>query len=107
MRLPPDRAEDLVQAFLADRLLDRNILRQAASEKGRLRSFVLKVFGNFVIGELRRQHAHKRRPSSSDAAVALDDLPELPSGGASMADAFDTVWARQVLARTLDRMRTA
>ena len=104
MRLPPDRAEDLVQAFLADRLLDRNVLRQAAREKGRFRSFLLKVFSNFAIGQLRRQQAHKRRPASADA-VALDDLPELPSGEASLADAFDTVWARQVLARTLDRMR--
>jgi DNA-directed RNA polymerase specialized sigma24 family protein len=104
MRLPPDHAEDLVQAFLADRLLDRNVLRQAAREKGRLRSFLLKVFGNFVIGQLRRERAHKRRPASSDV-VALDDLPELASGEASLADAFDTVWARQILARTMDRMR--
>jgi len=104
MHLPPDRSEDLVQAFLADRILDRNVLRQAAREKGHLRSFLLKVFGNFVIGELRRQHALKRRPASSDA-VTLDDLPELRSGETSLADAFDTVWARQILARTLDRMR--
>ena len=104
MRLPPDRAEDLVQAFLADRLLDRNVLQEAAREKGRLRSFLLRVFGNFVIGQLRRQQAHKRRPESLDA-VALDNLPELRSGDASLAEAFDTAWARQVLARTLDRMR--
>ena len=104
MRLPPDRAEDLVQAFLADSLLERNVLQEAAREKGRLRSFLLKVFGNFVIGQLRRQEAQKRRPESPDA-VALDNLPELRSGEASLAESFDTVWARQVLERTLDRMR--
>ena len=104
LRLSLDRAEDLVQAFLTDRLLDRNILAQATREKGRLRSFLLKVFGNFVIGELRRQQALKRRPSSPDA-VRLDDLPELPAGEAAQAGAFDALWARQVLASTLDRMR--
>ena len=103
MRLPPDRAEDLVQAFLADKLLNQNILRQATREKGRFRSFLIKVFSNFVIGQLRSQQARKRRPMHAEA-VPLDDLADLPSGETGLAAAFDAVWARQVLALTLDRM---
>ena len=103
-RVSPDRAEDLVQTFLLEKIVDQNVLRQASPQKGRFRSFLLKVFSNFVIGQLRQQQAHKRRPSSQDAA-RLDDLPELPSGEAPLSDSFDALWARQVLARTVERIR--
>lgn len=104
LRVPADRAEDIVQGFLSEKLLERNVLRQASPGKGRLRSFVLKVFRNYAIGQLRRLQALKRRPESPDA-VRLDALPELAADGSSQADAFDVLWARQLLARTVDRMR--
>ena len=107
MRIAPDRAEDLVQAFLAGKLLGRrNILQQADRAKGRFRSFLLKSFTRFVIGELRRQQAHKRRPAGGEP-LSLDDVPAPPSGEAALTDAFDTLWAGQLLERTLDRMREA
>ena len=104
LRLSPDRAEDLVQIFLLEKLLDQNVLRQASPQKGRFRSFVLKVFSNFALSQMRQQQAHKRRPSSPDAA-RVDDLPELASGEAPLSDSFDALWARQVLARTVERLR--
>lgn len=104
LRVPPDRAEDLVQAFLCEKLLNQNIMRQAAPEKGRFRSFILKVFSNFARDQLRQQQALKRGPASPDA-VRLDDLPDLPSRETPPADSLDALWARQVLARTVERMR--
>lgn len=104
LRISPDRAEDLVQTFLLEKLIDQNVLSQASPQKGRFRSFLLKVFSNFVIGQLREQRALKRRPSSPDAE-RLDDLPDLPSGEVSLPDSFDALWARQVLARTVERVR--
>src|SRR5688572_13410724 len=41
-------AEDLTQAFFA-RLLERNTLSKAASERGRFRNFLLSALKNFVI----------------------------------------------------------
>ena len=104
LRVSPDRAEDLVQTFLLEKLLTQNVLRQAAPEKGRFRSFIVKVFSNFAIAQLRHQQAQKGRPASPDAA-RLDDLPELSSGEAPLADLLDVLWAQQVLARTVDRMK--
>jgi len=104
LRIPPDRAEDLVQTFLLEKLLAQNVLRQASPTKGRFRSFILKVFSNFAMSQLREQQALKRRPSSPDAE-RLDDLPDLPSGEPPLADSFDALWARQVLARTMERIR--
>jgi len=104
LRVSPDRAEDLVQAFLLEKLIGQNVLCQAAPGKGRFRSFLLKVFSNFVRDQLRGQQAQKRQPSSPDAE-RLDNLPELPSCEAPLSESFDLLWARQVLARTVDLMQ--
>ena len=104
LRVSPDRAEDLVQTFLVEKMLGQNVLKLASPQKGRLRSFILKVFSNFVRSQLREQQALKRRPSSPDAE-RLDDLPELPSGDAPLSDSFDVLWARQILAQTVARVR--
>lgn len=54
LRIPPHHAEDLVQAFLSEKLLARNILQEARRARGRLRSFLLKAFQNDVISRIRR-----------------------------------------------------
>ncbi len=104
MRLPPDRAEDLVQEFCARKLLERAVLNRASPVRGRFRSFIFKTFVNFVIGELRRERAVKRSPGSPSAA-RLDDLPALAAPGSAPGAAFDALWARQVISRAVERMR--
>jgi RNA polymerase sigma-70 factor (ECF subfamily) len=104
MQLPPDRAEDTVQSFLADKVLANNVLGLAERSRGRFRSFLLKTFSNYVIGQLRRDRAQKRRAVGVDA-VSLDAVTEPSSREPALRDAFDSVWARQILARTLDLMR--
>ena len=104
LRLPPDRAEDLVQSFLSEKWLEQNIVRQASPQRGRFRAFILKTFNNFVASKLREQRALKRRPSSPDAE-RLDDLPERASGETPPSESFDVLWARQLLAQTVERVR--
>jgi len=104
MRLPPDRAEDLVQSFLTDQVLKQNVLAAATQEKGRFRSFLLKTFSNYVIGQLRRDQARKRRPLGVDA-VSLDTVPEAPDHALPPEQAFDALWARHILNQTVARMR--
>ncbi len=104
LHVAPDRAEDLVQSFLHEKLLNQNVVRQASPAKGRFRSFLLKVFSNFVRDQLRQQQALKRGPSSPDVE-RLDDHPDLPASDPHAGDSFDVLWARQVLARTVERLR--
>ena len=104
MQVPPDRADDLVQTFLFEKLLEQNVVRMASPDKGRFRSFILKTFSNFTRDELRRQQAQKRTPSHPDSD-RIDDLPELPSGETPLSEALDALWARQVVQRALDLMR--
>lgn len=106
MRLTPCRAEDLEQAFFLEKVLEQNILSQATPLKGRLRSFVLKVFSNYVTSQLRAMLALKRRPSSPNAP-RIDDLPEMAAADNSPAESFDVLWSKQMIARATSRMREA
>jgi hypothetical protein len=40
-RIPSDRADDLLQGFIADKVIEQNLLERAQKERGRLRNFVV------------------------------------------------------------------
>jgi hypothetical protein len=104
MRFTHHRADDLVQNFVAQKVLEKNALASADRARGRFRIFLLKTFQNFVISELRRDHARKRAPLN-DQAVSLDEVPDLAAAQASFHQALDLDWARQIMATAVERLR--
>jgi len=102
-------AEDLTQAFFA-RLLERNSLAAAASERGRFRNFLLTALKNFVINEWRSQHAQKRGGHSQilslDAETTEGYYIAEPGDHLTPEVLFDKQWALTVLERVMDRLRT-
>lgn len=108
--IPPSRVEDLVQGFVTERIIERNLLQHAQKARGRFRSFLLACLDNFVANQFRFDAAGKRAPAGAklvalaggdDACPDLGALPEMESH----ADIFDVVWAREALAEGLRRMR--
>lgn len=103
MRVPPDRVEDLLQRFVADKILEQDLLGRAAQARGRFRSFLVAALQRFVLNCLREERALKRSPGAAwfvpDAALDVADAEPRPDDG------FDTAWARQVLDNTVERMR--
>jgi RNA polymerase sigma-70 factor (ECF subfamily) len=102
-RLPPDRAEDLVQAFIADKVIEQNLIALARKERGRFRTFLLTALDRFAIDQIRHDRAKKR---SADNMLAVDEEldaadPLTPSPGAG----FDAAWARELLTETIRRMK--
>ena len=102
-------AEDLTQAFFT-RLLARDLLLQAQRERGRLRSFLLKSFRNFIAEEERRQGAQKR--GGGQAALRIDS-PEAdahlelePLENTTPELEYERAWARQLLHQTLARLES-
>ena len=91
--IEPNRAEDILQGFVADQILQRGMLAKANSDIGRFRSFLLRSLENYAINALQRET--KRRE------VAIDWEPA--RGGT--ANIFEVEWARQLLQETLRRMR--
>lgn len=104
MNFTSHRADDLVQEFVARKILAKNALASADAERGRFRVFLLKTFENFVVSEIRKNRARKRAPHN-EQALNLDDLPDLAVADAPFHHALDLEWARQIMALAIDRMK--
>jgi RNA polymerase sigma-70 factor (ECF subfamily) len=104
MNFTPHGADDLVQDFVAQKILEKNALASADAAKGRFRVFLLKTFNNFVVSEIRKGRARKRSPHN-EQALSLDEAPGLALAGAPLQQALDLEWARQIMAMAIERMK--
>lgn len=104
--LRPDEADDLLQGFIADQVLERDLMTQAregsGGEQAKLRAFVIKSLDNYLRSAHRKRTAQKRRPDSGiatlDTGFEPADAEHDPSAG------LDAAWALQVISATLVKM---
>lgn len=100
----PAAAEDLTQGFFV-LLLSHELLAKADRERGRLRSFLLGSFKNFISTETRREHREKRggaQPAFSlDQARAEEWFGAEPAADAAPEARFDRDWANATVAQAL------
>ncbi len=104
LRRPPDQADDLVQGFIAEKVIEHQLLDKADRTRGRFRSFLLKCFSNYIRSQSRRDQAQKRGPGAANLVEFDEHGDSLPAANGH-AHEFDSLWARQVLDTTLERMR--
>jgi DNA-directed RNA polymerase specialized sigma24 family protein len=102
-QLSPDDADDLLQEFVAGKILEKNLIGRADAQLGKFRTFLLTALDRFLIDRFRERAAQKRSPGEGRAQV-LGDQADLLKSPAS-CDAFDVAWARNVIAQTVDAMR--
>ena len=102
-RMVADRADDLLQGFVADKIIEQDLLAQAQRERGKFRSFLLTTLDRYVISLHRSESALKRRPAGGLAE--LNDVAHALASGDSPAEQFNLVWARELIAEALRRMR--
>ncbi len=100
-RIPIEQAEDLLHDFLERKFLKKNILETADPAKGRFRTFLLTVLDRFLVSRHRQAAAQKRSPGQLADFEECARTVAVGNGEGS----YDQVWARQVLAETLKRMR--
>jgi DNA-directed RNA polymerase specialized sigma24 family protein len=96
--LAEDQADDLLQAFVSEKVLERNLLAAADRTKGKFRTFLLTSLANYVIDQFR----HTKRfpvPGGLEADACIQD------DAASAQEAFERDWARRTVARALESMR--
>jgi len=96
-RLPPDEADDILQGFVTDKVLERNLIGSAVQRKGKkFRSFLLKALENYLRDSKRRQRTKKRAPEGQ--AIFVSDAVEAALDTAHEGvDVFDVAWARRLL----------
>jgi DNA-directed RNA polymerase specialized sigma24 family protein len=104
-RVPEDVAEDLWQSFVAEKVLEKELLAQANPARGRFRTFLLNAVDRFVISRQRKDRAQKRSPEAG--FVALDELApnDEPHHVDTAADRTEVLWAQEVIAAALLNMR--
>jgi RNA polymerase sigma factor, sigma-70 family len=103
-------AQDLVQGFFAH-VLEQNTLSRADREKGKLRTFLLGSFQNYLFNEYDRARALKR--GGGQQILSIDEL--LPEAEASMMEtmhlsdsaAYDLVWASNIVKRAWQNLENA
>jgi hypothetical protein len=101
-RFPSDRVDDLLQSFVADKIIEQNLLADAQEHRGRFRSFLLVTLNHFIISQHRIDTAAKRAPASSMADI--NQATEV-GGGEDPAEQFNVAWARELIAEALRRMQ--
>jgi hypothetical protein len=103
-RVTPDRADDLLQGFIADKVLAKDLIQKADRSRGRFRVFLMAALDRFVIDQVRHERAGVRSPASGSVqSVENGDGSDVPAP--TGPDAFDTMWARQVLELAIARTR--
>jgi len=104
-RTSREEPEDLLQSFLAEKVVERDLVSQASHERGRFRTFLLSSLDRFVVSRQRKERARKRTPDAG--FVALDELSdhEQPDYQDRSGDPAGVVWAQAVVTGALEGMQ--
>lgn len=93
-RLPPELADELLQAFLVKNVVEGKLVERADASAGKFRSWLLKWLDTFV-------RAHFSRLKFQESAEDLDW-----DGGQDAIDSFDADWARATLCEAVATMKS-
>src|SRR5580693_2515632 len=85
-RIDPDRADDILQGFLASKILDEHLIERADQQRGKFRTFLLTALDRFIINQHRFDAAQKRAPAQ---LASIDDQPEPSESASNPANTFD------------------
>jgi RNA polymerase sigma-70 factor (ECF subfamily) len=102
-RMAGDRADDLLQGFVADKIIEQRLLDHADAGRGKFRSFLLVTLNNYIISQHRSDRAAKRLPT--EGLAELGEMAHQVAGGSDPAQSFNVVWARELIADALRRMQ--
>ena len=93
-RMDADRAADVLQSFVADKIVERDLIARAEKSRGKLRTFLLTALQRFAI-DVSRKRDDRGSVSVDDVEPSLHPIPSA---------VFDREWASQVINQTLARM---
>lgn len=96
-----DTAEDLVQGFVTQKIVQNDLLLRADASRGRFRSLLLTALHRYLASDYR--NAMRRQPTA--VAVPFEESIHSPIADDEDAHTLDVEWARQVLQTTLAAMK--
>lgn len=103
-QMKPHDADDVLQEFVAAKVVEQGLVGQARRERGKFRSFLLTSLDRFAISRGRHDRAKKR--SSGTTPLSVHEEFDAPDPAADSPDsAFDVAWAKNLLTEALRQMR--
>ncbi|MEX1017160.1 MAG: hypothetical protein WD534_03045 [Phycisphaeraceae bacterium] len=102
-RMQPADADDLLQAFITDKIIQKRLIEHADQRRGRFRSFLLTVLNNYRRDASR--HARTARRSPANQTVPFDDSLASEAAAGEPATSFEIAWAREVLVQAIAAMQ--
>src|SRR5688572_27950274 len=100
-----EEIDDLLQGFIASRILDSKLLATAAPARGKFRTLLSTSLDRYVINQRRHASAQKRGGARAvSLGEAADDVASAFSSPAASHE-FDVAWVRQVLRESVYRLR--
>lgn len=105
-RIPREQAADVLHDFVADKVLERELLASADRERGKFRTFILTSLDHFIISKFRKEQTARRSPGP-DAILSLEaisDQLEEKTGATPVSTIFDLAWIRKIIEETLRRV---
>lgn len=98
-----EEASELTQEFIAQAVLERDLISKADPERGRFRTFLKAAVRNFLVDQHRRATSKARAPETAVlGGASLEDYEPCEQDDPSRA--FERHWAATVLSRTLERL---
>lgn len=98
-----DEVDDLLQSFIADRILSGDMVDRIEQDRGRFRGFIKRVLHDYAVEQIRRRSAQKRSPGHIRSINTGGDCP--CSETDSPDREFDRDWAKQVVAEAIRQMK--
>jgi len=98
-------AEDVVQGFILDKVLRKNLFARARSSRGKFRSFLATSLRSYLTDLYRRQNAQTRRPSGGLTQLSEAMERELVDPADESSQSLDEAIVLQLIAEALHETR--
>lgn len=101
-----NEANDVVQGFVADVLLERNLAAVADPARGRFRGLLSTAFTNYLRDRHRAETSKKRRPvQGAPRSLERDSIQASDRGEGDPEHAFNRYWVATVIQAAVSRVR--
>ncbi|GJM24858.1 MAG: RNA polymerase subunit sigma-24 [Phycisphaerae bacterium] len=100
----PDVACDLTQDFIAEVVLQRDLVNRARKDRGRFRTFLLTALSNYVIDHSRSRQAKSIRRTRLIPPDEMEHVLGEQFNEQDPADAFDRRWATSIMENTIRQL---
>jgi RNA polymerase sigma-70 factor (ECF subfamily) len=97
-KVPTEQVEDLVQGFIAERMLEGEIIARADPARGRFRALLLTSLNNYAASRWRAERVRR-------GEMLGEQAEEMPSATSAPAVAVEAAWARTLVRDVLAAMR--